>query len=74
VFEALPPGRYRIELDLSDVQEPLTPTERLPEFVVQGTGREPTRRLVVTLRARPIILRQLGAPSPAPRHGGDALP
>jgi hypothetical protein len=61
VFDALPPGRYRIELDLSDVQEPLTAAERLPEFVVEGAGGEATRSLVVRLRARPIKLRQLGS-------------
>src|SRR5260221_5832478 len=73
VFDALPPGRYRIELDLSDVQEPLTPAERLPAFVVQGAGGEPVRRLVVTLRARPIHVKQLGAPKGSTPRGGDPL-
>ena len=73
VFDALPPGRYRIELDLSDVQEPLTPAERLPEFVVQGAGVEATRRLVVTLRARPVHLKQLGPPRGSAPRGGDPL-
>src|SRR5206468_8694058 len=30
VFFALPPGRYRLELDLSEVTEPLTPVGALP--------------------------------------------
>jgi hypothetical protein len=72
-FDALPPGHYTVELDLADIEEPLSPTRGLPEFVVGGA--RPTPRLVVLLRPRPIKLNNLGGggsaagAGPAPKGG-----
>ncbi len=50
VFDALPPGEYRVEVDASEVTEPLTPRAALPTFVAQAT-RVP-RRITVQLGPR----------------------
>jgi hypothetical protein len=57
VFDALPPGTYRIELDLSDLVEPLTPAAPLPEFTVAGRGT--ATRIEIPLRARPVKVTRL---------------
>ncbi|MGH7645662.1 MAG: hypothetical protein ACREMR_08755, partial [Gemmatimonadales bacterium] len=59
-FYALPPGQYRLELDLSGLREPLRPGDDLPAFTV-GFGRA-APRLVVPLYPRPIRLRNGGSP------------
>jgi hypothetical protein len=50
VFDALPPGEYRLEVDASEASEPLTTRTTLPTFVAQAT-RVP-RRLTVQLGPR----------------------
>ncbi|HEV8149845.1 MAG TPA: hypothetical protein VGP61_06630 [Gemmatimonadales bacterium] len=69
-FDALPPGRYTVELDLADIEEPLTPIRGLPEFIVGG--EQPAPRLVVQLRPRPIKLNNLNAGGAG--SGGGAPP
>ncbi|HET9982927.1 MAG TPA: hypothetical protein VFQ38_05055 [Longimicrobiales bacterium] len=57
VFDALPPGRYTVEIDASDAAEPLRAESALPGFVVGG-GAAPVR-LELVLRARPLRIRRL---------------
>ncbi len=52
VFDALPPGLYTTELDLSEVGEPLKPTSAAPTFRVDGTSTVPV--LTIVLRPRPL--------------------
>jgi hypothetical protein len=66
VFDALPPGRYRVDVDLSALTEPLRLVEVPPEVVVTG-GREPLR-ITLLLKGRPIRIRQAepgASPPPA---------
>lgn len=71
VFDALPPGRYTVEVDAADLAEPLRPDGDLPGFVVGG-GTDPVR-LEVVLRARPLRIRRLdGGAAPAGAGGGAA--
>ncbi len=50
VFDALPPGEYRLDVDASETTEPLTARATLPTFVAQAT-RVP-RRFTVQLGPR----------------------
>ncbi len=59
VFEALPPGQYRVQLDFADIVEPLSASEKLPNFEV-GTGT-PVQRFRIMLRSRPFKLQNFGA-------------
>lgn len=52
VFDALPPGDYRLELDLSRLAEPLTTREALPTFAVQAAPSR--RRYSVAVMPRPL--------------------
>lgn len=68
IFEALPAGRYVLELDLAEVREPLELDGGQVSFVTEG--RVPVT-IEVRLRPRPISIRQLDMPrtdSPAPRE------
>lgn len=57
-FDALPPGRYSLEVDLTDVSEPLSMVGALPSFTVRpGDRLEP---VTVRLKPRSIQIRQLG--------------
>jgi hypothetical protein len=58
IFDALPPGRYTVELDLADLKEPLEPV-RIPAFVVDGSAGT-AQRIVVELRPRPVTIKRLG--------------
>ncbi|HET8649734.1 MAG TPA: hypothetical protein VFL95_06820 [Gemmatimonadales bacterium] len=51
MFDALPPGRYTVDLDLADLTEPLRMEGAAPTFVV-GTGSVAPIR--IELHARPI--------------------
>lgn len=57
VFDALPPGRYQVLLDLLDLPETLESREALPQFVVRGTSGNPP--VVVTLFSRRVAVKQL---------------
>jgi hypothetical protein len=70
VFDALPPGHYAVELDLTEVAEPLSPAAQLPEFTVGSPSASP--RLLVTLRSRPVKLKNLGSAGAGP--GGGTTP
>ena len=59
VFDALPPGRYTVDLDLADIAEPLR-TEGPPATFTVGAAAPPV--VVIELHARPIHLRVLPAP------------
>jgi hypothetical protein len=61
VFDALPPGDYRLELDLGRLTEPLTPRGPLPTFVVQAAPSR--RRYSVAVMPRPL---KMWRPSPTP--------
>jgi hypothetical protein len=50
-FEALPVGTYKLELDLSELSEPLVPRGPLPPLVVSGSE---SKSITVTLDPRPI--------------------
>jgi len=50
IFDALPPGEYRLDVDASEASEPLTPRVALPTFVAQATRT--TRRFTVQLGPR----------------------
>ena len=52
VFDALPPGTYRVELDLSELSEPLSAAAALPDFEVGASIRSPA--IEIPLRARPV--------------------
>jgi hypothetical protein len=52
VFDALPPGDYRLELDLSRLTEPLATAAPLPAFVVQAAPSR--RRYSVPVMPRPL--------------------
>ena len=52
VFDALPPGNYRLELDLSRLPEPLATAAPLPSFVVQAAPSR--RRYSVPVMPRPL--------------------
>lgn len=60
IFEALPPGRYRLALDLSRLPEPLSVRGQLPEF--RTTAARETIRLTVPVYARPVRVWRGGAP------------
>ena len=63
-FEALPPGTYKIDLDLGAVREPVRPRGPLPSFqVIPG---RPTPPLSIPLQARPV---RLFDPSKQSGHG-----
>lgn len=57
LFDALPPGRYTIELDVADMKEPLEQVTR-PVFTVSGTSAE-APSLEVVLRPRPVTIKRL---------------
>lgn len=57
VFDALPPGRYSLELDLADLKEPLEQLTR-PVFEVAGNTAD-APRVDVVLRPRPVVIRRL---------------
>jgi hypothetical protein len=71
VFEALPPGRYRIDVDLSAVTEPLRLDDAAPEVVVTG-GREPLR-VTIPLKGRPIRMRPTAPDDSLPPAAGGVL-
>lgn len=52
IFDALPPGAYRVELDLSRLSEPLATREPLPTFVVETAPSR--RRYSVAVMPRPL--------------------
>ena len=52
VFDALPPGDYRLELDLTRLGEPLTTREALPTFTVQAAPSR--RRYAIAVMPRPL--------------------
>ena len=69
-FDALPPGTYTLELDLSAVDEPLVPREPLP--LLKVTAFEPSF-VVVVLDPRPLrIWRAQSVPVPAPSGESEA--
>ena len=61
-FDALPPGHYRIEVDVSRVTEPLNVPAELPVFRTSAT-RLP-QRLVVLLSTRPTRIWRAGDARP----------
>jgi hypothetical protein len=65
-FDALPAGRYTLELDLLEVKEPLRVVGALPSFTV-GVGKQ-AEPIVVRLRPREMQIRQLD-PNGAVDHG-----
>lgn len=54
VFDALPPGRYTVDLDLADLTEPLRIEGAAPNFVVSTGAVAP---IEIELHARPIRFR-----------------
>jgi hypothetical protein len=63
-FDALPSGRYTVELDLGDVKEPLVVVGTLPAFAIRPGAPVPS--LEVRVQPRPVRVRELGpAPSSA---------
>jgi hypothetical protein len=62
-FDALPPGRYSLQLDLTAVAVPLTVVGTLPTFEV-GSARPAEIRIVLT--PRQLRIRQLSPPSNGP--------
>ena len=52
IFHALPPGQYRIELDLTGLKEPLLTRGELPGFTVEAGHEVPA--LTIPLYPRPI--------------------
>jgi hypothetical protein len=60
-FDALPPGRYDLQLDLTEVGVPLTVVGSLPSFVVGAVPPEPIH---VVLAPRQVQVRQLDSPPP----------
>ena len=52
IFDALPPGEYRLELDLSRLAEPLATREALPSFAVEAAPSR--RRYSVAVMPRPL--------------------
>lgn len=70
VFDALPPGDYRLELDLSRLAEPLTTREALPTFAVQAAPSR--RRYSVAVMPRPL---KMWRPAPsAPPNDSTSRP
>jgi hypothetical protein len=51
-FDALPPGTYRIELDLSGVREPVRAPATLPVFTVEPG--HPVAPIVIPVLPRPV--------------------
>ena len=70
VFDALPVGRYTVELDLADLQEKLE-ARTLPAFTV--TGVQPVQRVRMVLHARPVDVKHLDT-VPAPPGNGSRQP
>jgi hypothetical protein len=61
-FDALPSGRYTLEVDLTDVTEPLSVVGALPSFTVRpGERLEP---VTVRLKPRSVQIRQLDPAHP----------
>lgn len=60
IFQALPPGRYRLELDLGGLSEPLRPRGDLPGFTV--APGQPVPGLTIPVYSRPIRLRNGRSP------------
>jgi hypothetical protein len=58
VFDALPTGRYTVEVDVADLKEPLEMQNR-PAFEVDGASAIRTPTVKVTLRPRPVTIRRL---------------
>jgi hypothetical protein len=66
IFDALPPGDYRVELDLSRLKEPLSTRDALPSFSVQAAPSR--RRFTVVVTPRPLKMwRPAGADSTGTR-------
>lgn len=57
VFDALPPGRYRLDVIVDDGGEPLQLVGEPPEIEVRDGGG--SRDIVITFRARQISIRKL---------------
>jgi hypothetical protein len=68
VFDALPPGRYTLEVDASAASEPIRVDGELPSFDVGPGGGRPS--LEVRLAGRALNIRR--APS-APIQSADSL-
>lgn len=66
IFDALPPGRYEVELDLSDVRVPLNPADALPSFAVTQGAR--LRSIRIVLVPRRLKIRTLDPPPPERRR------
>jgi hypothetical protein len=60
-FDALPPGRYTMDLDVTGADEPLHAARELPVFRVSDGGESPT--MEIPLRARAIRIRQMSSTS-----------
>ena len=58
IFDALPPGRYQIEVDPGDIAEPLRAVNALPAMWVRDDGD--TGPLLIDLRPRSVRIKQLG--------------
>jgi len=62
VFDALPPGRYALEIDASAASEPLRPVGETPTLEV-ADGRRPPESTIM-LRARSLKIRQMSKETP----------
>ena len=58
VFDALPPGHYTVELDLSGIPQRLEPAGPLPDFRVGAASK--VVRHEILIQSRPVRIRQLG--------------
>lgn len=63
VFDALPPGRYQVVLDVLDLAEPVEPTSTLPTFEVGGGSALDSMR--ITLHTRRVSIKRIGSTPPA---------
>ena len=72
VFDALPPGRYRLLLDLSRLHEPLAVRGELPE--IHTTSTRETIHITVPVYARPVRVWRGGIIDSAQRAPAPPLP
>jgi hypothetical protein len=64
-FQSLPIGAYKLELDLTELTEPLVARGPIPQLVVSG---KESRSITITLDPRPIRMWNGGSKSGTPNN------
>ena len=70
-FQSLPVATYRLEFDLSELSEPLTPRAPIPQLIVSG---KTSKSITITLDPRPIRMWNGGGKSGGQKNDTTSSP